>query len=57
MFIMAVILIAATSIGIQAFNNCADFKTKKTNNFRFLVAALVFAIIGIFASYGVAVYA
>lgn len=56
MFIMAVILIAATSIGIQAFNNCADFKTNKKNNFNFLVVALVFAILGIFASGGIIVY-
>lgn len=47
-----VFLIAATSIGIQAFNNCADWKNKKAVNFKFLVTALVMAILSTLISFG-----
>jgi hypothetical protein len=44
--------IAAASIGIQAFNNCADWKNKKAANFKFLVTVLVFAILSTLISFG-----
>jgi hypothetical protein len=47
-----VILIAATSIGIQTFNNCTDYKSKKAMNFKFLVTALVMAILSTLISFG-----
>ena len=47
-----VFLIAATSIGIQTFNNCADYKSKKAANFKFLVFLLVCAILSTLGSFG-----
>ena len=47
-----VFLISATSIGIQAFNNCEAWKTQKAGNFKFLVTALVCAILSTLLSFG-----
>lgn len=47
-----VFLIASTSIGIQAFNNCSDWKSQKASNFKFLVAMLVLAILSTLLSFG-----
>ena len=44
--------IAASSIGIQAFNNCSDWKQQKARNFKFLVTALVMAILSTLVSFG-----
>ena len=46
-----VFMIAATAIGIQAFNNCAEWKAAKGANFKFLVATLVSAIGAVFIAF------
>jgi hypothetical protein len=48
----AVFLIATTSIGIQTFNANTGYKSQYKNNFYFLVAMLVCAILCTLASFG-----
>lgn len=45
-------LIAASSLGIQAFNNCTDYKSKEPKRFKALVTFLVFAILSTLLSFG-----
>jgi len=48
----ATFLIAASSIGIEAYNKNPTFKGSKKNNFNFLIFLLVCAILSILMSFG-----
>jgi len=48
----ATFLIAASSIGIEAYNKNVDFKKSKKTNFNFLIFLLVCAILCILMSFG-----
>jgi len=48
----ATFLIAATSIGIQTFNDNTGYKGSHKSNFNFLVCLLVCAILSILMSFG-----
>lgn len=47
---ISVFMIAATAIGIQSYNNNSGWKSSHKMNFKFLVGALVCAILGVLAS-------
>lgn len=48
----ATFLIAATSIGIQSYNDNGGYKDGHKNNFNFLVCLLVCAILSMLMSFG-----
>ena len=48
----ATFLIAASSIGLEAYNKNASFKESKKKNFNFLIFLLVCAILCVLLSFG-----